>query len=231
VTALLAMSIVIALFGIVNTLGLSIYERTRELGLLRAVGMDRRSVKRMIRWESVIIAILGGLLGIVAAGRTPFRLLATRRAPDGLYVGEVEWREPPARKPLPAAHEPLAALLKRVLEPLSLYRGVAYVFDDAAWVGGRLIELLPLGLAFKQSLLETADAVERRQPISATGQRLKFYYATQTGSRPPTIIFFVNHPKAVHFSYKRYLLNQFREQTGLDKTPVRLILRERQRRE
>ena len=65
VTALLAMSIVIALFGIVNTLGLSIYERTRELGLLRAVGMDRRSVKRMIRWESVIIAILGGLLGIV----------------------------------------------------------------------------------------------------------------------------------------------------------------------
>jgi putative ABC transport system permease protein len=65
VTALLAMSIVIALFGIVNTLGLSIYERTRELGLLRAVGMDRRSVKRMIRWESVIIAIFGGLLGIV----------------------------------------------------------------------------------------------------------------------------------------------------------------------
>jgi putative ABC transport system permease protein len=65
VTALLAMSILIALFGIVNTLGLSIYERTRELGLLRAVGMDRRSVKRMIRWEAVIIAILGGMLGIL----------------------------------------------------------------------------------------------------------------------------------------------------------------------
>jgi GTP-binding protein len=41
----------------------------------------------------------------------------------------------------------------------------------------------------------------------------------------------VNHPTAVHFSYKRYLLNQLREQTGLDQTPVRLILRERQRRE
>jgi putative ABC transport system permease protein len=65
VTALLAMSIFIALFGIVNTLGLSIYERTRELGLLRAVGMDRRSVKRMIRWESVIIAIFGALLGVL----------------------------------------------------------------------------------------------------------------------------------------------------------------------
>ena len=64
VTALLAMAILIALFGIVNTLGLSIFERTRELGLLRAVGMGRRQVKRMIRWESVIIAILGAVLGL-----------------------------------------------------------------------------------------------------------------------------------------------------------------------
>ena len=65
VTALLAMAILIALFGIVNTLGLSIFERTRELGLLRAVGMGRKQVKRMIRWESVIIAILGAMLGVV----------------------------------------------------------------------------------------------------------------------------------------------------------------------
>ncbi len=64
VTALLAMAILIALFGIVNTLGLSIFERTRELGLLRAVGMSRTQVKRMIRWESVIIAVLGAVLGI-----------------------------------------------------------------------------------------------------------------------------------------------------------------------
>ena len=65
VTALLAMAILIALFGIVNTLGLSIFERTRELGLLRAVGMGRKQVKRMIRWESVIIAVLGAILGVV----------------------------------------------------------------------------------------------------------------------------------------------------------------------
>ena len=65
VTALLFMAIIIALFGIVNTLGLSIYERTRELGLLRAVGMSRTQVKRMIRYESVIIAIFGAVLGIV----------------------------------------------------------------------------------------------------------------------------------------------------------------------
>ena len=64
VTALLVMAVVIALFGIVNTLSLSIYERVRELGLLRAVGMSRTQVKRMIRVESVIIAVLGALLGV-----------------------------------------------------------------------------------------------------------------------------------------------------------------------
>ncbi|MGQ0669366.1 MAG: ABC transporter permease, partial [Actinomycetota bacterium] len=64
VTALLALAVLIALFGIVNTLGLSIFERTRELGLLRAVGMTRGQVRSMIRWESVIIAVLGAVLGI-----------------------------------------------------------------------------------------------------------------------------------------------------------------------
>jgi putative ABC transport system permease protein len=62
---LLFLSVLISTFGIVNTLGLSIYERVRELGLLRAVGMSRRQVKRMIRVEAVIIAVLGALLGLV----------------------------------------------------------------------------------------------------------------------------------------------------------------------
>ena len=62
---LLFFAIVIALFGIANTLGLSIIERTRELGLLRAVGMTRRQVRSRVRWESVIIALLGAFLGIV----------------------------------------------------------------------------------------------------------------------------------------------------------------------
>jgi putative ABC transport system permease protein len=62
---LLILSVLISTFGIVNTLGLSIYERVRELGLLRAVGMSRRQVKRMVRVESVIIAVLGALLGLV----------------------------------------------------------------------------------------------------------------------------------------------------------------------
>jgi putative ABC transport system permease protein len=62
--ALLGLAIVIALIGIVNTLGLSIHERTRELGLLRAVGMTRRQVRTTVRWEAVIIATFGTLLGL-----------------------------------------------------------------------------------------------------------------------------------------------------------------------
>lgn len=62
---LLGLAVIIAFVGIVNTLGLSIYERTRELGLMRAVGMSRRQLKSSIRWEAVIIALLGTALGLV----------------------------------------------------------------------------------------------------------------------------------------------------------------------
>ncbi len=63
--ALLALSVIVSLFGIVNTLALSIFERTRELGLLRAVGMSRRQVKRIVRLEAVITSLIGALLGLV----------------------------------------------------------------------------------------------------------------------------------------------------------------------
>jgi putative ABC transport system permease protein len=58
-------AIMIALFGIANTLGLSIIERRHELGLLRAVGMTRRQLRSSVRWESVIIALLGTVLGLI----------------------------------------------------------------------------------------------------------------------------------------------------------------------
>jgi ABC-type antimicrobial peptide transport system permease subunit len=62
---LLALSVVVSLFGIVNTLVLTVFERTRELGMLRAVGMTRRQVRTMIRTESVITALMGGVIGII----------------------------------------------------------------------------------------------------------------------------------------------------------------------
>ena len=63
--ALLGLSVVISLFGIVNTLVLSIFERTREIGMLRAVGTTRRQLRAMIRWEAVITSIIGGVLGVL----------------------------------------------------------------------------------------------------------------------------------------------------------------------
>ncbi|HEY7829906.1 MAG TPA: ABC transporter permease [Solirubrobacteraceae bacterium] len=62
---LLALSVIVSLFGIVNTLILSIYERTRELGMMRAIGTSRRQVRQMIRYESIITALIGGVLGLL----------------------------------------------------------------------------------------------------------------------------------------------------------------------
>ncbi len=74
------------------------------------------------------------------------------------------------------------------------------------------------------------QALEKNEPSLHRGRRIKFFYAVQTTIKPPTIVCFVNYPNAVHFSYKRYLINQLREATDLDKTPIRLILRQRERR-
>lgn len=71
------------------------------------------------------------------------------------------------------------------------------------------------------------DAVFRTPPPLHKGKRLKFYYATQISVKPPTIVCFVNYPDAVHFSYKRYLINQIREIAELEQTPINLHFRER----
>jgi putative ABC transport system permease protein len=62
-TVMLALAVMIALLGIVNTLALSVFERTRELGLLRAVGMTRSQVRAMVRWESAVISLIGAVAG------------------------------------------------------------------------------------------------------------------------------------------------------------------------
>ncbi|MEV2248920.1 FtsX-like permease family protein, partial [Streptomyces sp. NPDC049970] len=87
---LLALAIVVAVLGVVNTLALSVVERTREIGLLRAIGMSRRQLRRMIRLESVVIAVFGALLGLglgMGWGVTAQKLLALQ----GLTVLDVPW--------------------------------------------------------------------------------------------------------------------------------------------
>ena len=71
------------------------------------------------------------------------------------------------------------------------------------------------------------EMVRRRPPPKIGRGRLKFYYATQTGVRPPTFVVFLNRPEMVHFSYKRFMINQLREHFELNFTPIRLIFRKR----
>ncbi|MCH5673878.1 ABC transporter permease [Streptomyces gilvus] len=87
---LLALAIIVAILGVVNTLALSVVERTREIGLMRAIGLSRRQMRRMIRMESVVIALFGALLGLglgMGWGATAQKLLALQ----GLKVLEVPW--------------------------------------------------------------------------------------------------------------------------------------------
>lgn len=83
--ALLALAVIVSLFGIANTLALSIHERTRELGMLRAIGMSRRQVRTMIRYEAVITALIGALLGM-AVGVVFAALIAQPLADEGFAL-------------------------------------------------------------------------------------------------------------------------------------------------
>ena len=76
-----------------------------------------------------------------------------------------------------------------------------------------------------------ADAQAALQPPATSGRRLRIYYATQQGVQPPTFVFFVNDMTLMHFSYERYLENHLRKAFGFDGTPLRFILREREKKE
>ena len=90
--ALLGLAVVIAVLGIVNTLALSVVERTREVGLLRAVGMSRRQLRLMVRLEAVVVAVLGGSLGVVLG--LVFGVALQRAVADqGVDVLAVPWAQ------------------------------------------------------------------------------------------------------------------------------------------
>jgi putative ABC transport system permease protein len=87
---LLGLSVIISLFGVVNTLVLSVFERTRELGMLRAVGMTRRQVRRMIRHESIVTALIGGAMGIGVG--VFLAVLTTQALSDEGVVLAIPWK-------------------------------------------------------------------------------------------------------------------------------------------
>jgi GTP-binding protein len=133
------------------------------------------------------------------------------------------------------AKEYLVELKKR-----AKFLGFAPAMTISALTGQRVTKIFKLvddvyhqyvrriGTGQLNRILETATS--KNPPPLHRGKPIKFFYATQVSSRPPTVVCFVNHPKAVHFSYKRFLVNQIREQAGLDKTPIRIFFRPRENR-
>ena len=134
----------------------------------------------------------------------------------------------------------LEAHTKQVREQLKFmdYAPVVYI---SALTGQRTQKILPMvrecyGQSVRRittGLLNDvlADAVQSLQPPSMSGRRLKIYYATQQGTKPPMFIFFVNDHKLLHFSYERYLQNQFRKAFGFEGTPIRFFFRDRKKEE
>jgi GTP-binding protein len=98
----------------------------------------------------------------------------------------------------------------------------------------RLLEAVRYVAAQLQQKIPTAilnrtlhDAVERRQPVSVQGHRVKFFYATQVGQAPPTFLLFVNRSELFSEQYKKYLAGQLRQLFGYEGCPIRLIPRSR----
>lgn len=103
-----------------------------------------------------------GLLGISAHGGQRFALDQVRTQKDGLHLGRARLLEADPPMPLPPEWRPLTTLLRQIMTQLeSQYRGLAPDFDDAAWVGHRYAEILPVPLPQKQVLLEMTNPLER----------------------------------------------------------------------
>ena len=127
---------------------------------------------------------------------------------------------------------------KQVLEKLH-FMDYAPVLFISAKTGQRVNKVLPMvDEVFENANRRVptgvlndviADAVAAHEPPSQSGRRPRFYYATQVSVQPPTIVFFVNDPDYVHFSYMRYMENHLRKSFQLEGTPLKMILRKRKK--
>ena len=125
---------------------------------------------------------------------------------------------------------------KEVYANLS-YLSYAPIIFISAKTGQRVQKLFPMiNEVAKQNSMRVSTSVLNQvineaiaivQPPTDKGKRLKIYYGTQASTKPPTFVIFVNNKDLFHFSYQRYLVNQFRKEFGLTGTPVRIIVRER----
>lgn len=128
-------------------------------------------------------------------------------------------------------------LLDKYFERQLKFLSFAPRINLSALTGERVKKLFEeINLVYGQYVLRISTGEVNRaleemtyeKPPSMIGRhRLKFYYATQTRIKPPTFVIFANRPEKVHFSYQRFMINQFRERFGLDSTPIKLLFRKK----
>jgi len=130
--------------------------------------------------------------------------------------------------------------IKAEVEMATQFVGFAPILTLSALTGTGIKKLLPeIASVYEQFCKKFTtnrlnrilqEAVVAHPPALYRGKRIKLLYTTQISSRPPTFAIVTNYPKEIHFSYHRYLLNTFRKELGLDKTPIKIVFRERKRR-
>ncbi|HEY3851039.1 MAG TPA: LON peptidase substrate-binding domain-containing protein [Steroidobacteraceae bacterium] len=144
--------------------GVVLIREGREVGLSDADLYDVGTMAEITDFHQ----LQDGLLGLSCIGRRRFRIVGRGRQADGLHLGEVEWLSIEPRLAVPARHQRLSTLLGTVLPQLGeVYSNIDMRLDDAAWVGHRLAEILPIPLGDKQSYLEIDDPVERLDRLAA----------------------------------------------------------------
>jgi GTP-binding protein len=117
------------------------------------------------------------------------------------------------------------------------YMPYAPILFVSAKTGQRVVKLFDMITALNESASQRistgvlndmlSDSIARVQPPSDKGKRLKIYYMTQTGIKPPTFVIFCNSAELFHYSYQRYIENRLRDVFGFDGTPIKIIIRER----
>jgi GTP-binding protein len=211
-------------YVIIDTAGMrkrgKIYEKTEKYSVLRA--------ERAIERSDVVLVVLNGEEGIIEQDK---RIAGyAHQAGRAVIIVVNKWDA------VEKDERTMDQFRRKIRDHFQFLSYAPIVFVSAK-TKQKMHQLIPMidrvaenhSLRVKTSALNEclADAVAITPPPSDKGRRLKIFYATQVGVKPPTFVYFCNDPELVHFSYERYLENKLREAFGFIGTPIKLIARKR----
>ncbi|WP_085523536.1 ribosome biogenesis GTPase Der [Tuberibacillus sp. Marseille-P3662] len=211
-------------YVIIDTAGMrkrgKVYEKTEKYSVLRA--------QRAIENSDVVLTLIDGEEGIIEQDKKIAGY--AHQAGRGVIIVVNKWD---AVKKNDKTMDEFRQKIRDEFQFLS-YAPIVFV---SAKTKSKLHQLIPVintvdenhSMRVQTSVLNdiVMDAVAMSPPPTSKGRRLKIYYATQVGVKPPSFVFFVNDPEIMHFSYERYLENKIRETFGFAGTPIKIFTRKR----